>query len=1092
MKHLMTGIAVLLIWLAAAGLLLAQDMDSVEGDFQALQALYSSTQGTGIKILGSESDLPAPENASYPYIYIINDEIYALSKVRLRGIGEWVNKGGIWKDKTGWDNMTPETMGDAVGVEVDADGRVTTLDMQKITTEPYNDGLLSTGNGLVGTLPAEIGNLKKVQFFNLKQNYFHGSVPDVFDGWNDLERWSIGGTTWEMDLDDRRQQHVPDHRRVMTGSDPYSHAVQGKAIMSTNNFKTTLPASLSGKQNLKLIEVAHQYVLGPLPAWTNMPVIQGIYISDSRGDPDYEIGTIPDSWGNFNSMEAFAVSNAHTYSRFTGQLPPAMKDWSNLYLLRISRNSFSGEFPQFTNFTDLRVISISGNNFSGEFPWTSIFNGKNSLLNSFVISNCGFSGELPQRIPTPTSPTRRSTYNINYIALQNNNFSGNLPSWTAELSSLQIYNVSNNNFTGSFPSALLDRGNLKVAYIQGNNLSGPLPDGMWDTERLRWFYLNDNNFEGEIPESWISLFQKSDGSWNDNSTYARYLFHGNNLIGRIPDWGKNVSWSGYQLYTFDGNKYTFKDILPVYDELRQQFGENFRVDEQKPFGEQRTRSMPEGSKLIIDLGDFHYEGNTYQWTKDNIPVEGENSPVLEIINLTTDDAGVYRLKVSNSALLEMGVHVSEPIIFELGEEDGLNRGSQGDDDGSVDDGSVDDGSAGAGSFPEAPVLHGPEHTSEGNSLTPEFRWSDNGSDYYVFHVSRRDPTGMQIDVIVEDTTYTPDEILDDGTIHDWRVRGVKDGVLGEWSEIRSFTTGEAGLPDVAELVFPGHFAQEVNPIAELVWEDVKADSYEIRLINKQTSDTVFTDASYTSSYTPEQALSDTTDFVWQVRSIVGGVNGAWGPRWEFSSGLYDFSVGAPSPISPDPGSEYVNLTPVFEWSEVGADYYVISVSTDEPSNAKSLTGSQNETMVIFDETTDAKYRPEDTLDPETRYFWRVQAVKDGEEGNWSEVWEFTTPDEQLNVSTEQGEKPLQTSLAQNYPNPFNPSTQIEFTLAGAQHVSLRVYDMAGRQVATLIEGVVQSGRHSATFSANHLASGIYLYRFISNTHQFTRKMTLVK
>jgi hypothetical protein len=90
------------------------------------------------------------------------------------------------------------------------------------------------------------------------------------------------------------------------------------------------------------------------------------------------------------------------------------------------------------------------------------------------------------------------------------------------------------------------------------------------------------------------------------------------------------------------------------------------------------------------------------------------------------------------------------------------------------------------------------------------------------------------------------------------------------------------------------------------------------------------------------------------------------------------------------------------------------------------------------------------------------------------------------------EQPLHTELRQNYPNPFNPTTQIEFALTDAQKVSLEVYDMAGRRVATLVDDVLQAGYHTATFDASNLASGVYLYRFKSNTHQFTRKMTVVK
>jgi hypothetical protein len=263
-------------------------------------------------------------------------------------------------------------------------------------------------------------------------------------------------------------------------------------------------------------------------------------------------------------------------------------------------------------------------------------------------------------------------------------------------------------------------------------------------------------------------------------------------------------------------------------------------------------------------------------------------------------------------------------------------------------------------------------------------------------------------------------------------------------------------------------------------------------MTKVTGQILFSDVSSTASYTPATALPDTTQLIWQVKSIAGGVAGAWGPRWEFSTGVYSYSVEAPSLIAPSPGIEYDNLTPVFEWDGVDADHYIISVTTEAPSKAKALSGIQNETVVILDETTETYYMPQLTLDPETQYYWRGQAIKDDHEGEWSDVWEFTTPKAQQAVSIDNGDQPFQTSLAQNFPNPFNPSTQIEFTLSMAQNVSLRVYDMAGRQVATLAEGLKQAGHHSETFSADHRASGIYLYRFISDTHQFTRKMTLIK
>lgn len=83
-------------------------------------------------------------------------------------------------------------------------------------------------------------------------------------------------------------------------------------------------------------------------------------------------------------------------------------------------------------------------------------------------------------------------------------------------------------------------------------------------------------------------------------------------------------------------------------------------------------------------------------------------------------------------------------------------------------------------------------------------------------------------------------------------------------------------------------------------------------------------------------------------------------------------------------------------------------------------------------------------------------------------------------------------LDQNYPNPFNPSTLIRFSLPKAQTISLEVYDMTGKRVASLINGRVEEGINSIPFHANNLASGIYFYKLTAKDFTQTKKMILIK
>ena len=90
------------------------------------------------------------------------------------------------------------------------------------------------------------------------------------------------------------------------------------------------------------------------------------------------------------------------------------------------------------------------------------------------------------------------------------------------------------------------------------------------------------------------------------------------------------------------------------------------------------------------------------------------------------------------------------------------------------------------------------------------------------------------------------------------------------------------------------------------------------------------------------------------------------------------------------------------------------------------------------------------------------------------------------------ETPDAYELRQNYPNPFNPSTTISFGMPEDGPVRLTVYDMLGRQMATLVDGFVVAGRHEVRFDAGGLASGMYLYRLETPERTLMKTMTLLR
>ena len=96
------------------------------------------------------------------------------------------------------------------------------------------------------------------------------------------------------------------------------------------------------------------------------------------------------------------------------------------------------------------------------------------------------------------------------------------------------------------------------------------------------------------------------------------------------------------------------------------------------------------------------------------------------------------------------------------------------------------------------------------------------------------------------------------------------------------------------------------------------------------------------------------------------------------------------------------------------------------------------------------------------------------------------------MDDEAGTRDNQYRLGTNYPNPFNPSTRIKFDVPSSKFVTLKVFDVLGREVATLVNEVKQPGSYMVTFSAEGLASGVYFYRMQAGNFAATRKLMLLR
>lgn len=132
--------------------------------------------------------------------------------------------------------------------------------------------------------------------------------------------------------------------------------------------------------------------------------------------------------------------------------------------------------------------------------------------------------------------------------------------------------------------------------------------------------------------------------------------------------------------------------------------------------------------------------------------------------------------------------------------------------------------------------------------------------------------------------------------------------------------------------------------------------------------------------------------------------------------------------------------------------------------------------------------------PPTDHAWRM--ALSGQSGN--AVLNFTHNTTFTDIGwtpigiEDENDLPESYSLSQNYPNPFNPSTRIRFNLPQTDLVSLKIYDMLGREIAVLLNKVMNAGSHEVIFEGSSFSSGIYIYKLNAGFFTETKKMNLLK
>lgn len=291
------------------------------------------------------------------------------------------------------------------------------------------------------------------------------------------------------------------------------------------------------------------------------------------------------------------------------------------------------------------------------------------------------------------------------------------------------------------------------------------------------------------------------------------------------------------------------------------------------------------------------------------------------------------------------------------------------------------------------------------------------------------------------------------------------------------------LPDKPILFAPLNNAINQKDTTILVWNNSNHSSF-----NKLQ---IATDSSFNEIFYEDYGIIDTfkaitgldgfKKYLWKVSAINIAGESEYSDIWSFSTG---FPI-PPVLLAPEDKSTEIPLGPILTWQSTStATGYQIQVAEGlsiEPS------------IIIFDTLTTDTSITLTKLNPNKIFSWHVRAKNEFGFSKWSDIFKFKT---QLVSGLESEPTLLAMNLKQNYPNPFNPETKIEFSILESSFVSLKIYDILGREVTTLVNEFLKSGEYSVLFDIssinNKIASGVYIYTLTNGKNVIRKKMMLLQ
>lgn len=612
-------------------------------------------------------------------------------------------------------------------------------------------GLNLSINQLSGSIPPQLGNLKNLETLYLGANKLSGSIPSELGNMSQLKQLWINGDLLTGSIPPSlgnlsNLTHLMLYDNQLSGSIPWELGKLSKLqylFLQVNQLTGSIPNSLGSLSNLTQVFLFSNQLAGSIPPELgNLSNLQYLVLEHNQ-----LTGNIPMTLGSLSQLIDLNIN----YNQLSGNIPPELGNLTNLTKLQLYSNQLTGSIPStLGNLSKLTILGLSHNQFSGSIPPEL---GNLSQLEYLVLGANQLGGSIP--------PSLGNLSKLIHLMLYENQLSGSIPSELGNLSQLQELRGNNNLLTGSIPSSLGNLPNLVILDFHDNQLSGSIPWQLGNLSKLTWLTLYRNQLSGSIPVSLASMPQL-DG----------LHLGGNQLTGSIPPELGNLPNLEYLiLYT---NQLT-GDIPPELSKLTKLIALSLKEN-------QLTGTIPVWVTNLanlewLELGGNQLSGNIpseignlkklTHLTLDHNKLSGEIPTTITNLTNLTDLTLDCRLTSSNASVIAFIESKSPgwqnkicPVLISPQE-------------GAILDNGRDD---------------------RLDNIVWDFDWSDiqTASKYhlYVYHSGASYPVIDNPDVTDSAYRYTSigSYIADvNGYDWNWKVRAYVNGQWGEWSEIRTFS-----------------------------------------------------------------------------------------------------------------------------------------------------------------------------------------------------------------------------------------------------------------------------------------------------------------